>query len=133
MLMPLKSRSSPSSVSLENSDEKPGSVGNNLQLRSSGQGYGRGLSDDQHPSPHSGMISSHTLTGSEAQALISAMSPPHLMIQNPKRQMSMMGGTGSHGQDHSVYQHLQAVQVRCELQNNILSYLSQTMHGNWVK
>jgi hypothetical protein len=45
----------------------------------------------------------------------------------------MMGGTGSHGQDHSVYQHLQAVQVRCELQNNILSYLSQTMHGNWVK
>ncbi|KAG0576384.1 hypothetical protein KC19_5G075800 [Ceratodon purpureus] len=111
MLMPLKSRSSPSSVSLEDSDEKPGSVGNNLQLRSSGQGYGRGLSDDQHPSSHSGMINSQALTGSDAQALLSAMSTSPLMIHNPKRQMGMMGSNGSHGQDHSVYQHLQAVQA----------------------
>jgi hypothetical protein len=114
--MPLKSRSSPSSVSLDDSDEKPGSVGNNLQLRSSSQGYGRGLGDDQYPSAHSGMLGSQALTGSEAGALLSAMSPPTLMIQNPKRQMSMMGGTGSHSQDHSMYnQHLQPVQVRCEV------------------
>ena len=117
MLMPLKSRSSPSSVSLEDSDEKPGSVGNNLQLRSASHGYGRGLSDDQRPSAHSAVISSQALAGSEAQALLSALSPASgLMIQNSRRQMTMMGGTGSHAQDHSVYQHLQGVQVRpcCE-------------------
>jgi hypothetical protein len=121
MLVPLKNRSSPSSASLEDSDEKPSSVGNNLQLRSSGQGFGRGFGDDQHPSAHSGMqMSSQAMAGSDAQALLSAMSPAPLMIQSAKRQMTMMGGSSDHGQDHSVYQqHLQAVQVTW----NVLSVL----------
>jgi hypothetical protein len=117
MLMPLKNRSSPSSVSLEDSDEKPSSVGNNLQLRSSGQGFGRGFGDDQNHSPHSGMqMSSQAMTGSDAQALLSAMTPVPLMLPSAKRQMTMMGGSSNHGQDHSVYQqHLEAVQVRCDI------------------
>lgn len=130
MLMPLKNRSSPSSVSLEDSDEKPSSVGNNLQLRSSGQGFGRGFGDDQHPSSaHSGVhMSSQAMTGSDAQALLSAMSPVPLMIQSAKRHMTMMGGSSNHGQDRSVYQqHLQAVQVRCYLECDICLFLDCIM------
>lgn len=57
--------------------------------------------------------------GSDAQALLSAMSP--LMITSAKQQMTMMGSTSNHGQGHSVYQHLQAVQVRFDLECDIFT------------
>lgn len=114
MLLNLKKSGSPSSVSLEDSDEKPGSAGNNLQLRTSGPGFRRGPVDEQR-SLHSGMqMSSQPMTGSDAQALLSAMSlSPSLMLPNPQRQLTMMAGTGNHGQDHAaVYQHyLQVLKI----------------------
>jgi hypothetical protein len=66
-------------------------------------------SDDQKPrSSHSGMqMNSPTMTGSEAQALLSAMSlsPPVPLIQhNPKRQLTMLAGTGEYDHGNSVYQ-----------------------------
>ncbi|KAG0580797.1 hypothetical protein KC19_4G200200 [Ceratodon purpureus] len=72
-------------------------------------------SDDQKPrSSHSGMqMNSPTMTGSEAQALLSAMSlspPVPLMQHNPKRQLTMLAGTGEYDHDTSVYQqYLQGV------------------------
>ncbi|XP_024378733.1 uncharacterized protein [Physcomitrium patens] len=102
LIIPLKSRSSPSSVSLEDSDEKPGSAGNNLHLRSSSQGYGRAPCDDQHSSHSEMQMTSQAMTGSDS--LLSAMSSVPLMLQNAKRQMTMIGGTGNHGHDHSIYQ-----------------------------
>lgn len=107
----MKKSGSPSSVSLGDSDEKPGSAGNNLHLRTSGPGFGRGLGDEQRSS-HSGMqMSSQPMTGS--QSLLNTMphSPPHI-LQIPKRQQTMsMSGTGNHGQDHGIY-HQQYLQVQ---------------------
>lgn len=106
MIIPLKCRSSPSSVSLEDSDEKPGPVGNSLHFLSCNQGIRRGPGDDQHLS-HSGMqMSSQDMKRSEA--LLSSLSPAPLMLQNAKQQMPLVGGNDNHDQDHSVYQqHLQ--------------------------
>lgn len=103
-----KNCGSPSSVSLEDSDEKPGTPGSsNLQLRTAGPGFGRGPGDDQRSS-HSGMqMQSQPMTGSEAQALLSAMSlspPVPLMQHNPKRQLTMLAGTGDYDHGNSVYQ-----------------------------
>nr|CAI91302.1 squamosa promoter binding protein 4 [Physcomitrium patens] len=110
MIIPLKCRSSPSSVSLEDSDEKPGPVGNSLHFLSCNQGIRRGPGDDQHLS-HSGMqMSSQDMKRSEA--LLSSLSPAPLMLQNAKQQMPLVGGNDNHDQDHSVYQqHLQAISM----------------------
>lgn len=101
-------------MSLEDSDEKPGSAGNNLHLRSSSQGYGRAPCDDQHSSHSEMQMTSQAMTGSDS--LLSAMSSVPLMLQNAKRQMTMIGGTGNHGHDHSIYQQHLHVQVRCSLE-----------------
>ncbi|XP_024365405.1 uncharacterized protein [Physcomitrium patens] len=109
MNMPLKSRSSLSSVSIEDSDnQKPGSVGNNPNLRSSGKEYGRGAGDEK-PQSRSGMqMSCQAVSGSEAQTLFSSMSTVPLMLQSTKKQRTMTEGTSNHGPDHSLHQHLQA-------------------------
>lgn len=111
MLMHLKKCGSPSSASLEDSDEKPSPGSSNLQLRSSGPGFGRGPGDDQRPS-HSGIQpgSSHEpMTNTdEAQAYLSAMSlstPPNpLMLHSSKHQLTMMAGTADDSDDNTVYQ-----------------------------
>ena len=107
----MKKSGSPSSVSLEDSDEKPGSAGNNLHLRTSGPGFGRGLGDEQRSS-HSGMqMSSQPMMGSQSMLNTMSQSPPHI-LQIPKRQHTMsMSGTGNHGQDHAIY-HQQYLQVQ---------------------
>lgn len=113
--MPLKSRSSLSSVSIEDSDnQKPGSVGNNPNLRSSGKEYGRGAGDEK-PQSRSGMqMSCQAVSGSEAQTLFSSMSTVPLMLQSTKKQRTMTEGTSNHGPDHSLHQHLQVL-VMCDV------------------
>lgn len=113
-----KSCGSPSSVSLEDSDEKPGTPGgSNLQLRTAGPGFCRNPGvDDQR----SGMqMQSPPMTGSEAQALLSAMSlspPVPLMQHNSKRQLTMLAGTGDYDHGSSVYQqYLQVTQGSASL------------------
>lgn len=111
MLMHLKKCGSPSSASLEDSDEKPSPGSSNLQLRTSGPGFGRGPGDDQRPS-HSGIQpgSSHEpMTNTdEAQAYLSAMSlstPPNpLILHGSKHQLTMMAGTADDSDDNNVYQ-----------------------------
>lgn len=111
MLMHLKKCGSPSSASLEDSDEKPSPGSSNLQLRTSGPGFGRGPGDDQRPS-HSGIQpgSSHEpMTNTdEAQAYLSAMSlstPTNpLMLHSSKHQLTMMASTADDSDDNTVYQ-----------------------------
>ncbi|CAM6093799.1 unnamed protein product [Calypogeia fissa] len=97
MLMHLKKSGSPSSASLDESDDKTGSAGNNLQLRTSG-GF-------EHP-PQPVALNSQTssISGTDAQVLLSAMSiapPVPLLIQNAKRQLSILPGNS---QEAAVYQ-----------------------------
>ncbi|KAL2650866.1 hypothetical protein R1flu_018994 [Riccia fluitans] len=100
MLMHLKKSGSPSSASMDDSDDKTGSAGNNLQLRGS-TGFGR----NEERSNRAVMINSQPgpMPGSDAQALLSAMSiAPPVMIQNTKRQLPMLPGNSQEGP--SVYQ-----------------------------
>lgn len=96
MLMHLKKSGSPSSASLEDSDDKTGSAGNNLQLRTS--------SGFEHPSQAVALNSqSSSISGTDPQVLLSAMSiapPVPLLIQNAKRQLSILPGS----QEAAVYQ-----------------------------
>ncbi|BBM97994.1 protein MpSPL1 [Marchantia polymorpha subsp. ruderalis] len=99
MLMHLKKSGSPSSTSMEDSDDKTGSAGNNLQLRTS-TGFGR---NEERP-PHAVMLNSQPspMSGSDAQALLSAMSiAPPVILQSAKRQLSILPGNS---QEAAVYQ-----------------------------
>ncbi|CAM6104347.1 unnamed protein product [Calypogeia fissa] len=96
-LMHLKKAGSPSTASMEDSDGKTGSVGNNLQLRAS-SGF--------EPS-HTTLLncSFNTVSGPDGQALLSAMSntpPLPLIIQNAKHQLSIHPGSS---QAAAAYQH----------------------------
>nr|QFS19076.1 SQUAMOSA promoter-binding protein-like protein 1 [Apopellia endiviifolia (species B)] len=96
MLMHLKKSGSPSSTSMEDSDDKAGSGGSNLQLRTS-SAFDR---------PHNLVLTSQatSMSGPDAQVLLSAMSiapPVPLLIQNAKRQLSILPGNS---QEAAVYQ-----------------------------
>lgn len=97
ILMHLKMTGSPSSASMEDSDDKTGSVGNNLQLRAS-SGFERS---------HAMLLKSpsNAVSGPDAQGLLSAMSsapPVPLIIQNVKHQLSIHS---ENSQEAAAYQH----------------------------
>ncbi|KAL3700782.1 hypothetical protein R1sor_018804 [Riccia sorocarpa] len=99
MLMHLKKSGSPSSASMEDSDDKTGSAGNNLHLRGS-----TGFVRNEERSNRAVMISSQpgSISGSDAQALLSGMSIAQpVMMQNAKRQLPMLPGNS---QESAVYQ-----------------------------
>jgi hypothetical protein len=107
--MLLKKSGSPSSASLEESDEHPGSAGNKLQLHTSGATLGRAPGEDQHSTQSVMRMTSQPMRSSEAQSkLLPAMStspPAPPMPHNAEQhQLPMMTGTANHSQGATVYQ-----------------------------
>jgi hypothetical protein len=104
MLLHLKKCVSPSSTSLEDSDDRPGSAGNNLQLHTSAATVGRAAGEDHFSSQTGMQISSKPMRVSEAHAkLLPAMShspPAPLMLHAGKHQLPIV----NYSQDATGYQ-----------------------------
>jgi hypothetical protein len=114
MLLHLKKCGSPSSTSLEDSDDPPGSAGNNLQLHKSAATVGRAAGEDHFSSQTGMQMSSKPMRVSEAHAkLLPAMShspPAPLMLHTGKHQLPMVPGIVNYSQDATGYQqYLQGV------------------------
>ncbi len=110
MLLHLKKCGSPSSTSLEDSDDRPGSAGNNLQLHTSAATVGRAAGEDHFSSQTGMQMSSKPMRVSEAHAkLLPAMShspPAPLMLHTGKHRLPIV----NYSQDATGYQQYLQVQ-----------------------